>query len=166
MNKFSFMNDYSEGAHPNILKALEKTNFIQQNGYSEDYYTEESKNLIKEKFNSKNSDIHIVTGGTQANLIVISSLLKPHESVVAANTGHINVHEAGAIEATGHKICTVDSKDGKITSSQVQKVLDIHEDEHMVKPKLVYISNTTEIGTVYTKSELKNLYNFCKNQNL
>jgi threonine aldolase len=166
MKKYSFMNDYSEGAHPNILKALEKTNFEQEIGYSEDSYTKEAVNLIKKRLNNNNSEIHIVTGGTQANLIVISSILKPHEAVVSASTGHINVHEAGAIEATGHKVCVVDTEDGKLTPEQVQKVLDIHEDEHMVKPKLVYISNTSEIGTVYTKRELDTLHDFCKAKNL
>jgi len=166
MEKYSFVNDYSEGAHPNIIKALEKTNLSQQSGYSEDSYTEEAIELIKRKMNSENSQIHIVSGGTQANLIVISSILRPHEAVVSAATGHINVHEAGAIEATGHKVCTVNTEDGKLTSEQIQSVLDIHEDEHMVKPKLIYISNSTEIGTVYTKKELDTLHDFCKSKNL
>jgi len=107
MEKYSFMNDYSEGAHQNIIKALGETNLIQQNGYSEDKYTQEAVKLIKNRLNSQSSDVHIVSGGTQANLIVISSILRPHEAVVSAGTGHINVHEAGAIEATGHKVCTV-----------------------------------------------------------
>ncbi len=166
MEKYNFTNDYSEGAHPNIIKALEKTNLIQQSGYSEDAYTKEAIKSIKKRMNSETSDVHIVSGGTQANLIVISSILRPHEAVVSAATGHINVHEAGAIEATGHKVCTVNTENGKLTAEQVQKVLDIHEDEHMVKPKLVYISNSTEIGTVYTKKELDTLHDFCKAKNL
>jgi len=166
MKKFSFTNDYSEGAHPNILKALEKTNLIQEIGYGEDNFSLEASKLIKSKLGTDDSDVHMVTGGTQANLIVISSILKPHEAVISASTGHINVHEAGAIEATGHKVCVVDTEDGKLIPEQIQHILDIHEDEHMVKPKLVYISNSTEIGTVYTKSELETLYNFCKAKNL
>lgn len=166
MKKYNFTNDYSEGAHHSIIKALEKTNLDQQSGYSEDSYTKEAVKLIKKRMNSENSDVHIVSGGTQANLIVISSILKPHEAVVSAATGHISVHEAGAIEATGHKVCTVNTEDGKLIPEQIQKVLDIHEDEHMVKPKLVYISNSTEIGTVYTKNELDTLYDFCKAKNL
>jgi len=166
MKKYNFTNDYSEGAHHSIIKALEKTNLDQQSGYSEDFYTEEAVKLIKKRMNSENSDIHIVSGGTQANLIVISSILKPHEAVVSAATGHINTHEAGAIEATGHKVCTVNTEDGKLIPEQIQKVLDIHEDEHMVKPKLVYISNSTEIGTVYNKKELDTLHDFCKAKNL
>src|SRR6056297_1019223 len=166
MKKFSFTNDYSEGAHPNILKALEKTNLIQEIGYGEDNFSLEASKLIKSKIGDNSCDIHFVTGGTQANLIVISSILKPHEAVISASTGHINVHEAGAIEATGHKVCVVDTEDGKLIPEQIQHILDIHEDEHMVKPKLVYISNSTEIGTVYTKSELETLYNFCKAKNL
>jgi threonine aldolase len=166
MEKYSFMNDYSEGAHQKIIKALGETNLIQENGYSEDKYTQEAVKLIKNRLNSQSSDVHIVSGGTQANLIVISSILRPHEAVVSAGTGHINVHEAGAIEATGHKVCTVNTEDGKLTPEQVQEVLDIHEDEHMVKPKLVYISNSTEIGTVYTKDELDTLHDFCKAKNL
>jgi len=166
MKKYSFVNDYSEGAHPNIIKALEKTNLLQQSGYSEDSYTKDAIKLIKKRMNSDNSHIHIVSGGTQANLIVISSILKPHEAVISAATGHINVHEAGAIEATGHKVCTVNTEDGKLTPEQIQGVLDVHEDEHMVKPKLVYISNSTEIGTVYSKKELDTLHDFCKAKNL
>ncbi|HKL41528.1 MAG TPA: aminotransferase class I/II-fold pyridoxal phosphate-dependent enzyme [Clostridia bacterium] len=166
MLKYSFTNDYSEGAHPKIIKALEKTNLEQQSGYSEDSYTKEAVKLIKKRMNSENSDVHIVSGGTQGNLIVISSVLRPHEAVISAATGHINVHEAGAIESTGHKVCTVKTKDGKLTPEQIQKVLDIHEDEHMVKPKLVYISNSTEIGTVYNKKELDTLHDFCKAKNL
>lgn len=166
MNPYSFRNDYSEGAHPNILKALIDTNLTQQEGYGEDDYCEEAINCIKNKLNNDKSDIHFVSGGTQANLIVISSALKRYESVISATTGHINVHETGAIESTGHKVNVIETNTGKLTASQIQKVLDIHTDEHMVKPKMVYISNSTEIGTVYTKNELEELYSFCKSNNL
>jgi len=166
MKKYSFTNDYSEGAHPKIIEALKRTNLQQQSGYSEDSYTKEAVKLIKMRMNSEDSDVHIVSGGTQANLIVISSILRPHEAVISAATGHINVHEAGAIEATGHKVCTINTEDGKLTPEQIQEILDIHEDEHMVKPKLVYISNSTEIGTVYNKKELDTLSDFCKAKSL
>jgi len=164
--KYSFKNDYSEGAHPNILQALITTNLEQQDGYGGDKYCDEAVSILKEKLDNPDAHIHLVSGGTQANLIVISSILKPYESVIAVNTGHISTHETGAIEATGHKINTVDSIDGKLTPSHIEKVLTEHTDEHMVKPKLVYISNSTEIGTIYKKKELEELYNFCRSHNL
>lgn len=163
---YSFKNDYSEGAHPNILKALMTTNLYQQDGYGEDDFCREATNILKDKLQNPKADIHFVSGGTQANLIVISSILKPYESVIAANTGHISTHETGAIEATGHKINTVNTMDGKLTPKDLEVVLAQHTDEHMVKPKLVYISNSTEIGTTYKKRELEELYTFCKSHNL
>lgn len=166
MKKFSFKYDYSEGAHPQILEALSKTNYVQQPGYGEDEYCMEAANIIKEKTGNPNADVHFVSGGTQANLTVISSILKPYESVIAAATGHIFVHETGAIEATGHKINTITTDDGKITIEGIQAVLDEHTDEHMVLPKLVFISNSTEIGTVYKKAELQKLSTFCKEKGL
>lgn len=159
---YSFKNDYSEGAHPNILKALLETNLQQQLGYGEDEYCLRAMELLKEKMQNTDVDIHFVSGGTQANLIVIASVLRPFESVIAASTGHINVHETGAIEATGHKVNTVDTCDGKLTPAAIRTVLNQHTDEHMVKPRLVYISNTTEIGTVYNRTELEELHSFCK----
>lgn len=165
MGKYSFKNDYSEGAHPSILERLITTNLQQQTGYGEDEFCNEAKELIKKEL-KHNSAIHFVSGGTQANLIVISSILKPHQSVIAADTGHIAVHETGAIEATGHKVNTVISTDGKLTPIHIQSILDLHTDEHMVKPKLVYISNSTEIGSLYKKNELEHLYNYCQDNNL
>ncbi|HAE42386.1 MAG TPA: threonine aldolase [Clostridiales bacterium] len=164
--KFSFLYDYSEGAHPKILEALSMTNLVQQNGYGEDNYCEEAKYLIKKAINNDQVDVHFVSGGTQANYIVISSALKPYESVISASTGHIHVHETGAVEAKGHKINAIETTDGKITPEQIEKVLIFHTDEHMVRPKMVYISNSTEIGTVYTKSELKKLHLYCKEKGL
>ncbi|NMA69163.1 MAG: low specificity L-threonine aldolase [Desulfitobacterium sp.] len=162
----SFNNDYSEGAHPRILEALCNTNLVQDNGYGEDQYCQQARELLQEKLGSKDVDIHFFTGGTQTNLVAISAFLRPHEAAIAAETGHIFVHETGAIEATGHKVLTVPTKDGKLTPSQIQEILDGHGDEHMVKPKLVYISNTTEVGTVYSKGELKELRGFCQENNL
>ena len=165
MEKYSFKNDYSEGAHPAILQKLVETNLTQTIGYGEDEFCDEARELIKKQL-KKEAEIHFVSGGTQANLIVISSILKPYESVIAAETGHIAVHETGAIEATGHKINTIATSDGKISAIQIEKVLKLHTDEHMVKPKMVYISNSTEVGSVYTKAELKSIYDFCQENNL
>ncbi len=166
MTQYSFKSDYIEGAHPNIIEVFLHTNLNQEEGYGEDKYSCEAIKLIQKKILSPNADIHFVSGGTQANLVTISSILKPYESVIAAKTGHICVHEAGAIESTGHKINTVDSKNGKLNPQQIQSVIDFHEDEHMVKPKLVFISNSTEIGTVYKKKELQDLSLYCKENNL
>ncbi|RLZ11845.1 threonine aldolase family protein [Faecalibacter macacae] len=165
MTKYSFKNDYSEGAHPVILQRLIETNLQQTVGYGDDIFCNEARALIKE-YIQRDSAIHFVSGGTQANLIVISSILRPYESVIAADSGHIAVHETGAIEATGHKVNTIPTSNGKITPQQVQEVLNLHTDEHMVKPKMVYISNSTEVGSVYTKSELTDLYQFCQENKL
>lgn len=161
-----FKNDYSEGAHINILRALSDTNFDQEEGYGEDRFSDEAKKRIKEVIKSEKADIHFVSGGTQANLTTIASALKPYESVIAVESGHICVHETGAIEATGHKINTIESEDGKLYPELIKPVIDFHTDEHMVKPKLVFISNSTEIGTHYTKNEIEALSQFCKNNDL
>jgi threonine aldolase len=163
---YSFKNDYSEGCHPQILQLLSKYSLIQQKGYGEDDLSNKAKALIKQKIQSPNASIHFVSGGTQANIIVLAASLRPHESVVAARSGHICVHEAGAIEATGHKIEMVDTETGKLTPNHIQGIIDKFEDHHMTKPKMVYISNATELGTIYTKEELKNLYVFCKENKL
>ena len=167
MKKYSFKNDYSEGCHPNILEALIKTNLVQQNGYGYDDYSAEARALIKQKMNCPNADIHFVSGGTQANLLVISSVLRPHESVVSSETGHIFTNETGAIEATGHKVHGLATEDGKLKPEHIQSVLDTHTNKpHQVKQKLVYISNSTEVGTIYTKKELQELSAFCKANDL
>jgi threonine aldolase len=163
---YSFKNDYSEGAHPRILNALLENNLVQDEGYGEDRYSKEAMERIKEKIGSNNVDIHFISGGTQTNLIAISAFLRPHEAAIAVSSGHILGHETGAIEATGHKILSVERKDGKLAPTDLQGVLDGHPDEHMVKPKLVYISNSTEIGSIYTKSELQDLHEFCQRNQL
>jgi threonine aldolase len=163
---YSFKNDYSEGAHPRILTALIESNLEQEDGYGEDQYTIKAIKLIKQRLGSQNVDIHLFPGGTQTNLTAISAFLKPHEAAIAANTGHILVHETGAIEATGHKILSIEVKDGKLNPALIKPVLDAHTDEHMVKPKLVYISNSTEIGSIYTKYELEQLSKFCRENKL
>lgn len=163
---YSFKNDYSEGAHPRILNALLESNLEQTDGYGDDTYTLRAAELLKEKIKCHNIDIHFFSGGTQTNLTSISAFLKPHEAAIAANTGHIFVHETGAIEATGHKVISIEVSDGKLTPINIKSVLDAHTDEHMVKPKLVYISNSTEVGSIYTKADLEAISNFCKENNL
>ena len=166
MTKYSFKDDYSEGTHPQILETLIRTNTIQETGYGKDSYCNEAIKLILQKTQNPKADVHFVSGGTQANLIVISSMLKPYESIISATTGHIAVHEAGAIEATGHKVNTIETKDGKLRPQDIKLVLDSHIDEHMVKPKAILISNSTEIGSIYNKKELQELSKFCKENNL
>lgn len=163
---YSFKNDYSEGAHPRILNALIESNLEQVEGYGEDSYTKRAVELLKKKIKFTNIDVHFLPGGTQTNLTAISAFLRPHEAVIAANTGHVLVHETGAIEATGHKVISVEVNDGKLNQNHIKSVLDIHDSEHMVKPKLVYISNPTEIGSIYTKAELEQLSSFCRGNNL
>lgn len=163
---YSFKNDYSEGAHPRILETLLRTNLEQSEGYGKDTYCEQAEKLIKDKLNNQEVDVHFISGGTQTNLIAISSFLRPYEAVISANTGHIYVNEAGSIEATGHKVIPIDVEDGKLRKEDILLVLTKYSNEHVVKPKLVYISNSTEIGTIYTKSELENLSQVCKENNL
>lgn len=166
-HEHSFYNDYSEGAHPRILEALGRSNLTQETGYGVDQHSLEAAYLIRNRIKNPNAAVHFVSGGTQANLIVLAAMLgKPYEAVIAAKTAHINVHEAGAIEATGHKIVTADSKDGKIKADQVVEAVKFHSDEHMVKPKVVFISDATELGTVYTTQELEGLSRVCKENNL
>ena len=164
--KYSFFNDYSEGAHPRILEALNKTNLTQETGYGEDSLSLQAANLIKKKVEDPSVAVHFVSGGTQASLILLASMLKPYESVISANSGHINTHEAGAVEATGHKIDAIEVKDGKLTPELIKEIVEVHEDEHMVKPKVVFISNSTEVGTIYKNEGLKKLYQFCKENDL
>jgi len=163
---YSFKNDYSEGAHPRILSALMESNLEQTEGYGEDSYTLKAVQLLKERIGRSDVDIHMFMGGTQTNLTAISAFLRPHEAAIAANTGHILVHETGAIEATGHKVISIEVKDGKLSPEYIKSVLEAHTDEHMVKPKLVYISNPTEIGSIYSKNELEQLSNFCMENKL
>jgi threonine aldolase len=163
---YSFKNDYSEGAHPNILRALIETNMEQVEGYGEDKYCVAAIKLLKNKLKSNDVDIHMFCGGTQTNLTSISAFLRPHEAIISANTGHVLVHETGAIEATGHKIISIEVDDGKLNPNHIKYVIDEHTDEHMVKPKMVYISNPTEIGTIYKKQELQDLSDFCKKSNM
>ena len=161
-----FVSDYSEGAHQQILSALFDTNTEQTQGYGLDKYSLLAQDAIKQKTGRSDIDIHFIPGGTQTNMIALSAFLRPHEAVISAETGHIEVHETGAIESTGHKILGVKTQDGKLRPESILPVLKSHTDEHMVKPRLVYISNTTELGTVYSKSELGALSAFCRENGL
>lgn len=163
---YSFTNDYSEGAHPRILDALVKTNLEQSDGYGLDSYCIKASNALKVLLEKKDVDIHYLVGGTQVNLTFISSVLRPYQAAIAVDSGHIFVHEAGSIEATGHKVITRPHKDGKLTVEMIASILSEHPDEHMVQPKLVYISQTTEYGSVYTTKELEDIYQYCQNNQL
>ena len=163
---YSFRNDYSEGAHPQVIQALMDTNSEQTVGYGLDPRCETARNTIRHLCNAPDADVHFLVGGTQTNMLVIESLLQPYEAVISAHTGHVNVHETGAIEATGHKVCTAYAPDGKLTPELVESVVKAHSSEHMVLPRLVYVSNTTEVGTIYTKAELEALRRCCEEHEL
>ncbi|UYT07961.1 aminotransferase class I/II-fold pyridoxal phosphate-dependent enzyme [Treponema denticola] len=158
---YFFINDYSEGCHPKILKALTETNEEQTVGYGCDEYCAEAADLILKELDAPQSKVYFFSGGTQTNLTMIASVLRPHQGVIAADTGHINVHESGAIEACGHKVLTIESANGKITADQADALIKAHYDdptaEHMVQPGIIYISNPTELGTIYSKKELQAL---------
>lgn len=163
---YSFTNDYSEGAHPKIIEALLATNYEQSEGYGLDKYCLEATNILKKLIDNEQVDVHYLVGGTQTNATFIASVLKPYQAVISVDSGHINVHETGAIEATGHKIITASHKEGKLTADMITKIIDSHTDEHMVQPKMVYISQTTEYGTIYTLEEIKKIYKICKENQL
>lgn len=156
----SFRNDYSEVAHPRILQTLLECAHTQNNGYGLDDHSRAAAESIR-RLLGKDADIHFIPGGTQTNLLAISACLRPYECVLTCDTGHINVHETGAIEATGHKVVTVPHVDGKLTPEGIRAMFDAHESEHMVKPRMVYLSDSTELGTVYTKSELSAIRRTC-----
>jgi len=161
----SFECDYIAGAHPEILKRLEETNIEALPGYGFDKYTESAKEKIKAACGCPEAEVELLVGGTQTNVIVISSMLRDWEGVIAADSGHVSVHEAGAIEFTGHKVLELPAEDGKLTADAVRKYIekfyaDVTHD-HMVFPGMVYISHPTEPGTLYTKKELTELSNLC-----
>ena len=165
--KFSFKNDYSEMTHPKILDALSGVGNKQFEGYGLDEYSVAAAMHICKILKDPFADVHFIPGGTHANLVVIASALRPHEAVIAPKSGHIFVHEAGAVEATGHKVCTREGVNGKLSAADIESVLAEHPgDEHMVKPRLVYISLSTECGTVYTKAELAAITLCCRNNGL
>jgi len=164
--KYSFKNDYSTIAHPDILKSFSDVGDTQFDSYGNDVFSARAAELVRSKVSAPNADIHFIGGGTHANLTVISSALRPHEAVIATESGHIFVHETGAIEATGHKVCTVKGHNGKLGPEDIVEVVSCHNDEHMVKPRLVYISQSTECGTVYRKEELEAIALCCRENGL
>ncbi len=161
----SFVNDYSEGAHPTVLARLTETNLEQLAGYGSDLYCERAKEKIRAAIDCPAADIFFLVGGTQTNQVVLDALLKPYEGVLAAASGHINVHEAGAIEHGGHKVLALEHTDGKVTAAAVREWLrTFYADgnyRHMVFPGALYISYPTEYGTLYTKAELAALHEVC-----
>ena len=166
MVKYSFQNDYSEGAHPSIIDALARTNAVQELGYGEDRYCLEAAEAIRGAIGNADAGVHFVSGGTQANLILLSSFLRPFESVIAVHSAHIAVHEAGAIELTGHKVSAVRGCYGKVTVPEIEAVVAGHGDEHMVRPRVVFVSHATEVGTIYSASELRDISQTCRKLNL
>lgn len=164
--KYSFCNDYSEGAHSTIMDALLCSNMEQSVGYGEDAYCRKARERIQEALGNTACDVHFLVGGTQANTTVIAAALRPYEAVIAVDSGHINVHETGAIEASGHKVIAIQGTNGKLDVQGIRRAVQAHEDEHMVKPAMVYISNATELGTIYTKKELCALHEVCQELDL
>ena len=165
-----FVNDYSEGAHEKILQHLIDTNMEQLAGYGMDHYCESAKEKIKKACGCEDAEVYLLTGGTQTNQIVIDTMLAPYEGVVAAHTGHVSTHEAGAIEFTGHKVLELPEKNGKICASDLKELAETFygddNHEHMVFPGMVYISHPTEYGTLYSKKELEELSSVCRKYKL
>ena len=165
-----FHNDYSEGCHEKVLEALTRTNLEQTPGYGTDDYCKEAAELIAKACGREELKVHFLVGGTQANLTVIAAALRPYQAAVCAVSGHINVHETGAVEATGHKVLGLPSADGKITAQQIRDLVAAHRAndsfEHENQPKMVYISNPTELGTLYSLKELEELSSACRDNGL
>ena len=164
--KHRFTNDYSSLCHPQILNALSNLKDEQNVTYGLDKHSLQAESYIKDIFESSNGQVYFISGGTMSNLLFISYALRPYEAVISLETGHINVHETGAIEGNGHRIITVKGNNGKMYPNDILGVLKIYNNEHMVKPRLVYISDSTEIGTIYTRQELIDLYEVCQENDL
>ena len=168
--KISFASDYEEGAHPAIIENLQRTNFLKTAGYGNDEFSTSARAKIRAACNAPDAEIYFLVGGTQTNAVVIGAILKSYEGVIAADSGHISIHEAGAIELGGHKVLTLQTRAGKILADDVKSFVEnFHADgnrEHMVFPGMVYISQPTEYGTLYTLDELKALSAVCKEKNL
>jgi threonine aldolase len=163
---YYFNSDYTEGCHPDILAKLAATNMDQTTGYGLDPYCDEARELIKKAFACPQADVHFLVGGTQTNLTVICAALRPHQAVYGAVPSHINTHEAGAIEHVGHRVLPLPSADGKLTAEQIAEAWKKYDTdpsrEHWAQPKMVYISQPTEIGSMYSKKELSELYSVCR----
>ena len=170
IEKLSFASDYMEGTHPNILQALNDTNMIKTRGYGADEYTAGAYDLIRAACGAPDAEVRFFIGGTQANATVIDAILRPYQGVLAADTAHINGHEAGAIERGGHKVLTLPNRDGKITADQIADAVARYEAdlnrEHIVMPGMVYITHPTEYGTLYTLQELSGISRVCRERGL
>lgn len=165
-----FHNDYSEGCHESVLRHMADISCEQNPGYGEDEHCRRAADMIRGLCGDDNLAVHFLVGGTQANLTVIASALRAHQGVLCADSGHIHVHETGAVEATGHKVLTLESTEGKINASQIRSYVSNHRSdpsfEHIVQPKMVYISNPTEWGTLYTLAELEDISRACRDNGL
>jgi threonine aldolase len=159
-------NDYSVGAHPKVLQALVDNNMVFCDSYCNDTFCVDTRDQVRELIGCADADVYYFSGGTQANKVCLAAFMRPYEAVIATQSGHISVHETGSIESTGHKCIEVPSEDGKIYPEQIDQVVAFHNFDQMVLPKVVYISNTTEIGTVYTKAELVALRQCCDRHGL
>ena len=166
MEKLFFASDYMEGAHPAIMRRLEETNLVKSPGYGSDSFSESAREKIRSACRAPEAEVYFLAGGTQANSVVIGTMLRLYQGVLAAETGHISVHEAGAIEAGGHKVITLPQRDGKLSAENVRQWTETYlGDEnrsHMVMPGLVYISQPTEMGTIYSLEELTGLSRVCR----
>ena len=156
-----FRSDYSLGAHPKVMEALMETNMEHTDGYADDRFSFETADMIREMIGRSDAHIHFLVGGTPTNTITIAAALRPYEGAISAASGHIYVHETGSVEATGHRVFAAPTEDGKLRPADIEKIMLLHEDEHTVIPKLVYITHPTENGGVYTKAELKALRECC-----
>lgn len=169
-NRPDFASDYTSGAHPAILKVLVETNPLKSPGYGADSFSDSARNKIRAACACPDAEVHFLVGGTQTNATAIDAMLLPYQGVIAADSGHISVHEAGAIERNGHKILTLPHKLGKIAAADIEQLVsDYNNDEnrdHMVMPGMVYISHPTEYGTLYTRSELEDISRVCHANNL
>lgn len=167
---YQFQCDYNEGAHPRIMERLMETNFEQTVGYGEDHYCEAARATVRKSVGREDVDVHFLVGGTQANATVISSILRPYQGVLCATTGHINVHETGAIEHGGHKVLALEAADGLLSAALIREAVEAHyaEDgpEHTVQPGMVYISFSSEVGTVYSLSQLREISAVCREYGL
>lgn len=160
--RLGFRNDYSEGAHPRVLQALAAASAEQNAGYGLDRHSLRATALIRAACGRPDAAVHLLAGGTQTNLVALSAFLRPHQAVIATEHGHVATHETGAIEATGHKVLTVPSVDGKLAPEAIAPLLAGHASEHMVQPRLAYVSQSTELGTIYSRAELQALSAYCR----
>lgn len=161
-----FSSDYSQGAHPEVLRALSETNAEFTDGYGLDPHCERAAELIRELIGDESCAVHFMVGGTPCNVTFAAAFLKPYQSVIAARSGHIYFHETGALEGTGHRIVTVEGKNGKLTPELIEQALGEYQDEHTPEPGMVYVSQPTELGTIYKKDELVAIYAKCRENGL